>query len=88
MGDRPTSSVGAVGEMKANPLRGQAARGRPPAEVIGNGSIGGVLFCAEGAGGCEAVAEMLKEQAAAALLLEVAVVVTGRMALALISCTG
>ena len=50
--------------------------------VIGNGSIGGVLFCAEGAGGCEAVAELLREQAAAALLVAVAVAVTGRMALA------
>jgi len=56
------------------------------AEFVGEGSggIGGGLSSAEGAGGCAAVVEVLKEPAVAALRLAVvvAVAVIGQMALA------
>ena len=63
-------------------VNGSCSAGSRGAELMGeySGGISSGLFCAEGAGGCAAAAEMLKEQAAAAHLVAVRVAVTGWMA--------
>ena len=66
----------------AEVVNGSGSAGSRGAELMGvySGGIGSGLFCAEGAGGCAAAAEMLEEQATAAHLVAEMVAVTCWMA--------